>query len=265
MRATSQAVVAGQPAAKSATKHAAGRNIKRLCLLGHDTRTVSALGRLLGKTVHLDVPASFQACLTLLCTRGRVHGFVVDAGCCEDAVKLLQFLSERQSAVPTFVFTASEDDQLARHMERLGVTRVFRKPRDIWNLSKEVQRELGQEGDGVQLRTKNAMRDVVARAIDFITENLPGIRTAADVSGHVNVSREHLSRQFTKYTSCTLWGFVTVCRMELARELLREGGLSVKEVSSRVGYGCQSSFFRAFAGHTGLTPNQYRKLARESR
>ncbi len=192
-----------------------------------------------------------------------MYAFVVDPGCCEDAAKLLEFLSERQSAVPTFVFTTSEDVRLAALMQRLGVTRVFRKPRDIWKLSEEIQRELGQEGSGVQPRTRSAMREVVARAIDFITENLPEIHTAADVSRHVNVSREHLSRQFTKYTSCTLWDFVTVCRMELARELLREQRMSVKEISSRVGYGSQSSFFRAFAGLTGLTPNQYRKATQD--
>lgn len=261
MRATSRAETAGRPA----VERAAGSNLKRLCLLGHDRRTISALGRLLGKAVHLDVPTSFQECLILLCTRGRVQAFVVDPGGCEDAGKLLEFLSERRSPVPTFVFTASEDRRLARQLEHLEVTRVFRKPRDIWRLSEKILRELGQDASGVQPRTRNAMRDVVGRAIDFITENLPDIRSATDVSSHVKVSREHLSRQFTKYTSCTLWDFVTVCRMEKARELLRERGLSVKEVSSRVGYGCPSSFFRAFAGHTGVTPNKYRKLAREDK
>jgi len=259
MRVTSRTV----PASQAASERASGRHLKRLCLLGHDTRTNSALGRLLGKAYHFDVPASFQECLALVCTRGRVHAFVVDAGCCEDALGLLEFLSERQSSVPMFVFTGSDDTLLARRLEQLGVKRVYRKPRDIWNLSEDIQRELGQTECGVQLRTRTATRDVVARAIDFIVENLAGIQTAADVSRHVNVSREHLTRQFTKYTSCTLWDFVTVCRVEKARELLREHGLPVKEVSSRVGYACQSSFFRAFASHTGLTPNRYRKAARD--
>jgi AraC-like DNA-binding protein len=260
MRATSLAGLATPVTGELA----GGRHLKRLCLLGHEARTNAALGRLLGKTFYFDVPGTFEECLTLLCTRGRVHAFVVDAGCCEEAFTLLEFLSERQSTIPTFVFSASDDTVLARRLEQLGVKRVYRKPRDIWNLSEDIQRELGQTGCGVQLRTRTATRDVVARAIDFIAENLPRIQTAADVSRHVKVSREHLTRQFTKYTSCTLWDFVTVCRVEKARELLRESAMPVKEVSSRVGYTCLSSFFRAFAGHTGLTPNRYRKAARNS-
>ncbi len=261
MRAASQLVTASRPDVAPPNS----RSLRRLCLLGHDARTVAALGRLLGKSVHIDLPASFQECLSLLCTRGRVNAFVVDAGSSDDSAKLLEFLFDRQSPVPTFVFTASEDHHLAALMGRLGITRVFRKPADIWKLSEEILRELGLGGAGIQPRTRNAMKDVVARAIDFIAEHLSEINSAADVSRHVGVSREHLSRQFTKYTSCTLWDFVTVCRMEKARQLLRERGLPVKEVASRVGYGCQSTFFRAFAQHAGLTPNQYRTLNREGR
>jgi len=258
MRATTQA----EPATQAADERASARRLKRLCLLGHDARTNSALGKLLGKTFHFDVPGSFQGCLTLLCTRRRVHAFVVDAACCEDALVLLEFLSERRSTIPTFVFTASDNASLARRMEQLGVKRIYRKPRDIWTLSEDIKTELGQAGGGAQLRARTATSDVLPRAIDFIVENLPRIRAAEDISRHVNVSREHLTRQFTKYTGCTLWDFVTVCRMEKARELLRESTISVKEVSSRVGYTCLSSFFRAFTGHTGLTPNRYRKAIR---
>ncbi|MBN1504138.1 MAG: helix-turn-helix transcriptional regulator, partial [Candidatus Eisenbacteria bacterium] len=235
--------------------------LKRLCLLGHEKTTISALGRLLGKTFYLEVPASLSDCLGLLCTRGRVHAFVVDPDSCQDVVTLLDFLSDRQLTVPTFLFTASDDFHLMAHIVRLGVRPVYRKPADIWKLSESIQAELGEPGSGVQPRTRMATRDVLAAAIDFILERPHSVRTAVDVSRHVNVSREHLTRQFTKYTGCTLWDFVTACRIDRAKDLLRGLDLPVKEVASRVGYTCQSSFFRAFAGRTGLTPNEYRRAA----
>ncbi len=258
MRAASHA----ETATRAAGENAGGPRIARICLLGHEPRTNAALGRLLGKTFHFDTPDSFDECLSLLCARGRVHAFVVDAGCCGQALTLLEFLSERRSAIPLFVFTASDDAELLKRLVRLGAKRVYRKPRDIWNLSEDIRLELGLAECGVQPRTRTATREVVARAIDFISGNLPRIQAAADVSRYVDVSREHLTRQFTRYTSCTLWDFVTVCRVERAKELLRESELPVKEVSSLVGYTCLSSFFRAFAGHTGLTPNHYRKATR---
>jgi len=261
MRATSQAECATHAVGERAGRH----QIKHLCLLGHDARTNAALGRLLGKTFHFDLPATFQDCLTLLCTRGRVHAFVVDTACSGDSFRLLEFLFQRQLSMPTFVFTAADDTDLGRRMEKLGVRNIYRKPRDIWSLAEHVRRELGLTGREMGPRTRAATRDVVARAIDFIADNLPRIRTAADVSGHVHVSREHLTRQFAKYTGCTLWDFVTICRVEKAKELLHESAMPVKEIASRVGYTCLSSFFRAFAGHTGLTPNRYRKAIRNPR
>lgn len=46
-------------------------------------------------------------------------------------------------------------------------------------------------------------------------------------------------------------------RFEKACELLREGQLSIDEISLRVGYLHSSSFRRKFKQETGLSPTEY--------
>jgi AraC-like DNA-binding protein len=46
-------------------------------------------------------------------------------------------------------------------------------------------------------------------------------------------------------------------RMELAKELLRDGGLTVSAIAERVGYGSTSAFSVAFSRHVGQSPSRY--------
>lgn len=53
--------------------------------------------------------------------------------------------------------------------------------------------------------------------------------------------------------------YLTLLRIERAKELLRETDLSVKEISGAVGYFDVPGFVRRFKKYIGTTPAQYRK------
>ncbi|MTH36190.1 helix-turn-helix domain-containing protein [Paracoccus limosus] len=52
-------------------------------------------------------------------------------------------------------------------------------------------------------------------------------------------------------------------RLQGARQLLRDTGLSVAEIAERLGYGEPSAFHRAFLKHIGTTPAAFRREARD--
>lgn len=55
--------------------------------------------------------------------------------------------------------------------------------------------------------------------------------------------------------------FVHHIRMQRAVELLEIEGLSVDQVSNRVGFASRSHFSRAFKKHTGVAPVLFRRTA----
>lgn len=53
--------------------------------------------------------------------------------------------------------------------------------------------------------------------------------------------------------------YLTLLRVERSKELLRDSGMSIKDVAAEVGYYDASSFIRRFKQMTGVTPLQYRR------
>jgi AraC-like DNA-binding protein len=100
------------------------------------------------------------------------------------------------------------------------------------------------------------------KTLELVEANYSNIARISEISKLLGVSREHLSRQFTRFTGHTLSDFVTIYRVEKAKELLYAGSL-VKQVYSEVGFKCESSFFRSFLKHVGITPRVYRDHAGE--
>jgi len=105
---------------------------------------------------------------------------------------------------------------------------------------------------------------LAADAARLIHERLVDVRTVAQLSSLLGVSREHLSRSFKKHLGCSVWTFMTALRVERSKELLC-GTLLVKQIAREVGFGSDSSFGRAFLRSVGVHPAQYRRNLRADR
>ena len=75
------------------------------------------------------------------------------------------------------------------------------------------------------------------------------------------VSRCHLSRTFHNERKMTLATFIHRQKLLRAeRQLLRDRSLTVKDLSSRMGYADYQYFISRFKEHWGESPGRYRKL-----
>lgn len=73
------------------------------------------------------------------------------------------------------------------------------------------------------------------------------------------VSKEHLSRRFKIEERKTLLDYLTSLRMEKAKELMVLHEMSIKNVSSTVGYHDVAYFYRVFKKYYGMAPGEMRK------
>jgi hypothetical protein len=72
----------------------------------------------------------------------------------------------------------------------------------------------------------------------------------------------HFHRLFREVTTLTPARFLATLRMAEARRLLLHSGLTVTEISNRVGYASGTTFTTQFRRLVGAAPEQFRKLAR---
>jgi AraC-like DNA-binding protein len=83
--------------------------------------------------------------------------------------------------------------------------------------------------------------------------------TVDELAKEVAVSRSVLAQRFTELVGEAPMRYLANWRIQLAKQLMREGGRSIQEVATRVGYESEAAFNRAFKRATGSPPATWRK------
>lgn len=110
----------------------------------------------------------------------------------------------------------------------------------------------------IQNRTweeKNEKNNMIEQIKEYVAANYMNDVTIAEIGRRFQISPSYISRIFREKTGEKYIDFVTGVRMEKAMELLRRG-LSVKEVSERVGYMSEKHFSKTFRKHFDRLPSQ---------
>lgn len=101
--------------------------------------------------------------------------------------------------------------------------------------------------------------DAVSQIIDYITQHLFEDISVSDIAASINLSPSHLSRLFKARTGFSPHEFITLRRIDTAKELLLTTKLSVKQIAFRVGYHSEANFITSFSSKTSLTPAVFRR------
>lgn len=98
----------------------------------------------------------------------------------------------------------------------------------------------------------------IKAAETYIQNNLDGDLSREAIAEHVHVSQNYLARLFREQRGMTVSDYIMNSRIERAAGYLTGSGLTVTEISSRVGFSSSTYFSSCFKKCTGLTPQQYR-------
>ena len=99
-----------------------------------------------------------------------------------------------------------------------------------------------------------ADRDKIVNAREILIKHIGEPITIKELSRKVAINECYLKKGFKEMFGTTIFDFYQSQRMEHAKYLLYEKGLSVTEVSAMLGYSSISHFSTAFKKHTGLKP-----------
>lgn len=96
-------------------------------------------------------------------------------------------------------------------------------------------------------------------ALSYINSNLTAELTLEDIARQAGMSRSYFATVFKAMNGVTAWEYITSKRISLARKYIREGALSITEISGMCGFGTIANFNRSFKMLCGCTPSEYRK------
>lgn len=110
------------------------------------------------------------------------------------------------------------------------------------------------EGFQCKFLANEADREKIVQAREILLSHIGEPLTIRELSRKVAINECYLKKGFKEMFGTTIFDFYQSQRMEHARYLLYEKGLSVTEVSVMLGYSSISHFSTAFKKHTGLKP-----------
>lgn len=103
---------------------------------------------------------------------------------------------------------------------------------------------------------------LTANIIRYVQENFASDLYLERIAEEMGLSVKYISRVFKTKTGQNLSDYINQVRVEHVKDLLIHTDQSISEISASVGIHSRTTFLRIFRKHEGVTPSEYRELAR---
>ncbi len=100
------------------------------------------------------------------------------------------------------------------------------------------------------------LSDLVEKTLHYISENLSSPLTLESMAARFYVSKYYLSHAFTKEVGVSIYRYIMMRRLMMARQLLLAGE-TAGQVCRSCGFSDYTSFYRAFKSEYGVSPRAF--------
>ena len=110
--------------------------------------------------------------------------------------------------------------------------------------------------DGQQEETEEQLSPLVQEALNYISGHIQEDLSLEDIAGQFYVSKYHLSHAFSREVGVSVYRYIMMRRLLMARQLLAAGE-SAGQVCRSCGFSDYTSFYRAFKSEYGISPRAF--------
>ncbi len=181
-----------------------------------------------------------------------------------DGISLIRQLNTAHPNIKTVMVSGYNDFELVRSALRNQATDYLLKPISNDELKKTLQKledELLAEINELGRRHEETPAELVERIMTYIRHNYASPIDLSHLANEYHFSSAYLSKIFKDHANISPGRYLRDCRMNMAKKLLRDTTLPVKDVADKVGYPDHVHFSKSFKNTTGFTPAQYREQA----
>lgn len=180
-----------------------------------------------------------------------------------DGLTLLEKLAERGIAIKVVYISGYAEFEYARRACSLGAFDYLLKPVEqekmndvLLRLAGQLDLEVeGKKGQIPESGSADRMDQIIQEIQRRYTENL----TLTDLAESYGVSISHLSAMVKAKLNMPFSDYVTMRRLEKAKQLLRDEALSIQQVADQAGYQDYFYFTKVFKKNVGISPSKFRK------
>ncbi|RCX15409.1 two-component system response regulator YesN [Fontibacillus phaseoli] len=193
-----------------------------------------------------------------------------------DNERLLILLDETKTYIETQAFTKETAERMIVELS-VVLYREFEQMRLLleWSLEGLLQ-ELHSLGtlsemigvlkfslgnwirESKESQPKENINKVIAKTQEYISNNYHKDLSIEEVSEIADLSISHFCMLFKQVTGYTFLEYLTQCRIEKAKYILKNSQVKVYQIAPLVGYQDPRYFTQVFKKVTGMTPSEYR-------
>ena len=133
----------------------------------------------------------------------------------------------------------------------------FRVPSELYTF---MLREVTRLKKTIVQQQNSRQHQLVRRVREYIHQNFSDSDlSVVRIAESAGISDSYLSSIFVEYTGETLISYLNNYRVNVAKDLLTNTQIIIKEIGFRTGFNTIQNFNRVFKKATGMTPGDYRK------
>ncbi len=103
------------------------------------------------------------------------------------------------------------------------------------------------------------------KIMKYIDNNLLKINKLTDITDDLHYNYVYLSRIFKKKFGKSIYAYYSTKKLDLAKQLIEEGKMSITEISEYLNYSSLYVFSRIYKKHFGVSPNIYKQQIAENK
>lgn len=239
-----------------------------LLIIDDELRFLESLSLLLRNEFDVITASNGKEGLLSFLERPSIALILLDLGMpLMNGVETLERIREISNVVRVLILTGRSTHKWARQCANLNVQGYVQKPFDIKDLIKQIKKLLGQKDfnlskrlwDESHERRRSSSSHLIKSILHYIDQNCHVSFNIKQISVHLNVTHEYLSRKFRKECGLHLMEYIKRFRLEKSKEYLEViPPHKIGKVALLVGINDINYYGRIFKKHTGLTPTQFR-------
>ncbi len=116
-------------------------------------------------------------------------------------------------------------------------------------------RRLLQISENANVSMGVSVSDTIRNVIVFINQHLTEDLSLDHLCKQFNISKSYMNKRFKEITGTTLWDYVLIKRLTIARQKIHSG-MSIQEAFRNSGFGDYSNFYRCYVKRFGISPKE---------
>ena len=179
-----------------------------------------------------------------------------------DGLRLIAMVKENFPFIRIVVVSGYDDFEYARAAIHNNASDYLLKPINLQELQKTlitIQNELtASTGSLLSAGAGKSPKEIVDLVKEYMHVNYSKLIDLTQISDTLGFSSAYLTKVFREQLETTPSKYLNEYRMMVAKQLLRDTALPVKDISEQVGFADQFHFSKRFKQYSGYSPAQFR-------